>query len=81
MINRQKEDAAYTGVNGAKGTNTDGETPRDKQQSRFCPRDTEHHGVRCVMPVHVGVREGCGLLLSCLSWPNPPRSQLAAKPG
>ena len=59
----------------------DGETPRDKQQSHCCPRDTEHHGVHCVMPAHAGVREGCGLLLSCLSWPNPPRSQLAAKPG
>ena len=57
-INRQtKRRCCLQGVNRAKGTSTDGETPRDKQQSHCCPGDTEHHGVRCVIPVHVGVRE------------------------
>ena len=47
-INRQtKRRCCLQGVNRAKGTSTDGETPRDKQQSHCCPGDTEHHGVRC----------------------------------
>ena len=81
LINRQKEDAAYKGVNGATGTSMDGETPQRQTAEPLLPQG---HRASWSALRHASARWSQGGM-----WPSfklsllakPTRSQLAAKPG